>query len=62
MPADEREDLITNLTTARDACEPQIQAKMIWHFTQCDASFGERIATGLRASAGVDAHEPIGAA
>ena len=47
MPDEEREDLILNLTGLLGQCDDDIQDRMIGHFAQCDAQFGERVAEGL---------------
>jgi catalase len=47
MPDREREDLVLNLTTLLSECDRHIQERMAWHFTQCDAEFGRRIAEGI---------------
>ncbi len=47
MPEWERDDLVLNLVTALSECDKRIQEKMVWHFTQCDAGFGGRLAQGL---------------
>lgn len=47
MPDWEREDLVLNLTTLLSDCDRHIQGRMAWHFAQCDAEFGLRIAEGV---------------
>jgi catalase len=47
MPQWERDDLVLNLVTALSECDKHIQEKMVWHFGQCDAGFGSRVAEGL---------------
>ena len=51
MPAAERDDLVLNLGDLLRQCERPIQEKMVWHFTQCDAGFGERLADRIGLSA-----------
>lgn len=43
----ERDELIGNLVDALKVCKPQIQEKMIEHFTQADPEYGRRVAEGL---------------
>ncbi|MGC4807158.1 catalase [Micromonospora sp. DT233] len=43
----ERDDLVLNLTGLLAQCDKHIQEKMVWHFSQCDADYGRRIAEGL---------------
>ncbi|KAB8145715.1 catalase [Chloroflexia bacterium SDU3-3] len=43
----ERDDLITNLVSTLKPATSQIQEKMVWLFTQCDADYGRRVAEGL---------------
>lgn len=43
----ERYDLVKNLADQLPRCEPGVQEKMVWHFAQCDAGFGDRAADGL---------------
>jgi len=50
MPAAEREDLVLNLGGLLRQCDAAIRDKMIWHFIQCDAEFGARVAEGSGAS------------
>ena len=47
MPDAERDDLVTNLGAALEQCERPIQEKMVWHLTQCDTEFGDRVADRL---------------
>ena len=47
MDEAERSDLVLNLVTLLGQCDKHIQEKMVWHFSQCDDSYGERVATGL---------------
>jgi catalase len=44
----ERDDLVFNLVGAISQCTEEIQNRMIDHFTQCDAEFGQRVADGIR--------------
>lgn len=43
----ERDDLILNLVTALKKCNPDIQERMVEHFTQCDPEYGTRMREGL---------------
>ena len=43
----ERDDLILNLVTALKQCNPDIQERMVEHFTQCDPEYGTRVREGL---------------
>jgi catalase len=43
----EREELISNLVGALQGCTREIQERMLWHFSQCDAEYGRRVASGL---------------
>ncbi len=43
----ERDDLILNLVDALAACSEETTARMIDHFTKCDADYGQRVADGL---------------
>jgi len=43
----EREDLINNLVANLKECRPDIQERMLWHFSQADADYGKRVADGL---------------
>ncbi|MBW4561308.1 MAG: catalase [Mojavia pulchra JT2-VF2] len=45
---DERDDLILNLVTALNKCEPHIQERMLEHLMQCDAEYGTRVREGLK--------------
>lgn len=47
MPDWEREDLVLNLVTLLNDCDMPIREKMVWHFSQCDADFGARVAAGV---------------
>ena len=56
----ERDDLVLNLVnTLRDA-HRIIQDRMVWHFAQCDESYGRRVAEGLGIA--VPTSEPHGEA
>lgn len=44
----ERDDLIRNLVSGISAATPEIQAKMVELFTQCDKDYGRRVGEGLR--------------
>lgn len=61
----ERNELISNLVGALKDCPAQIQEKMVYHFAQCDADYGRRVAEGLglKVPAGVgggNGHTPKG--
>ena len=43
----ERDDLILNLVTQLKQCNPEIQNRMVEHFTQCDPDYGSRVREGL---------------
>lgn len=43
----ERDDLISNLVIALRQCNPDIQERMVSHFTQADADYGRRVAEGI---------------
>ena len=58
MPAAEREDLVLNLGDLLRQCECPIQEKMVWHFTQCDAEFGGRVADAIGSSPVMTKREP----
>ena len=45
----ERDDLIANLVGALKTCREDIQQRMLWHFSQCDADYARRVAEGLGA-------------
>ena len=61
MPAEERDDLVTNLCAALGQCEGPIKEKVVWHFAQCDAKFGSRIAAGIGAAPPPAARKPVAA-
>lgn len=46
----ERNDLILNLVTQLKQCNPDIQARMVAHFTQADPEYGARVREGLKQS------------
>lgn len=48
MEAWERDDLVLNLVSALSRCNPDIQARLVEHFTQADAEYGRRVSEGLR--------------
>ncbi len=54
----ERDDLINNLVTNLKTCNPDIQERMVNHFLQCDAEYGQRVAEGL----GISVPEAAGSA
>jgi catalase len=43
----ERDDLIFNLVSALGVCDRGTQERMVAHFRQCDADYGQRVADGL---------------
>jgi catalase len=43
----ERDELISNLVGQLAECDKAIQARMIWHLSQCDDDYGRRVAEGL---------------
>jgi len=43
----ERDELISNLVGALSGCAPDIQERMVWHFSRSDADYGRRVAEGL---------------
>jgi catalase len=43
----EREELIANLVGALARCTDEIQERMLWHLSRCDADYGARVAAGL---------------
>ena len=47
---DERDDLILNLVGALKKCNPDIQERMVEHFTQADPEYGSRVREGLKQS------------
>jgi catalase len=47
---EERDDLILNLVTALKKCNPDIQDRMVEHFTQADPEYGARVREGLAQS------------
>jgi catalase len=57
----EREELISNLSSALAPAPKQIQDKMIELFTQCDADYGRRVAEGIQKATSMNISEgPIG--
>jgi len=44
----ERDDLILNLVRELKKCNPDIQERMVAHFTQCDPEYGARVQAGLK--------------
>lgn len=46
----EKDDLIANLVDNLSGATRYVKDKMIWHFTQCDAEYGRRVAEGLGVS------------
>ncbi|ADO75655.1 catalase [Stigmatella aurantiaca] len=47
----ERDDLISNLVSALSQCNPDIQERMVDHFTQADPEYGRRVSAGLSKAA-----------
>ncbi len=43
----ERDELVSNLVGALAQCNPDIQERMVGHFSQCDSNYGRRVAEGL---------------
>jgi catalase len=43
----ERDELINNLVTNLKKCNKDIQERMVYHLTQCDADYGRRVAEGI---------------
>ncbi len=43
----ERNELISNLVSALSDCNPDIQERMVGHFSQCDPGYGRRVAQGI---------------
>lgn len=43
----EQDELISNLVGQLSACNQDIKERMIWHFSQADAEYGQRVADGL---------------
>jgi catalase len=43
----ERDELIKNLVGELKNCNRDIQERMVYHFSQCDADYGRRVAEGL---------------
>ncbi|MEO7910586.1 MAG: catalase [Roseiflexaceae bacterium] len=43
----ERDELILNLVNTLKPAARHVQERMVWHFTQCDAEYGQRVAEGL---------------
>jgi catalase len=46
----ERDELVKNLVSALSQCGPDIQQRMVSHFTQADAEYGRRVAEGIAAA------------
>ncbi len=46
----ERDDLILNLVSALKQCNPDIQGRMVAHFTKADPDYGARVQAGLKQS------------
>jgi catalase len=47
LEAWEREDLVLNLVSALSQCNPDIQQRLVDHFTLADADYGRRVSEGL---------------
>lgn len=58
----EKDELISNLTDALKVCSPQIQQKMIEHFTNADKDYGMRLAESLEKSSQKKDHSSSAAA
>jgi catalase len=43
----EKDETIAFLVSGLQQCNPQIQARMVWHYLQCDQEYGQRVANGL---------------
>ena len=43
----ERNELISNLVGGLKQCNKDIQERMVYHLTQCDADYGRRVAEGI---------------
>ncbi len=43
----ERDELVGNLVANLATCNKDIQERMVWHLTQCDRAYGQRVAQGL---------------
>jgi catalase len=57
----ERDDLISNLVTLLSQCNKDIQERMVWHFSQADREYGQRVGQGLGIDASSVAPVPVGA-
>ncbi len=44
----ERDELISNLVAALGDCIPEIQERMVYLLSQCDADYGRRVSEGLK--------------
>ena len=53
-----RDDLVNNLVTNLAQCNPDIQERMVYHLTQCDAEYGQRVAQGLGLSVAQPKSQP----
>ncbi|GCE25731.1 catalase X [Dictyobacter alpinus] len=51
----ERDELVSNLVTALKSCIPAIQERMVYHLSQCDADYGQRVASGIGISVKTEA-------
>jgi len=38
---------VANLINLLSQCDKHVQEKMVWHLSQCDGSYGRRVADGL---------------
>ncbi|MFN8533708.1 MAG: catalase [Dehalococcoidia bacterium] len=43
----ERDELISNLVGGLKQCNRDIQERMVWHLSQCDKTYGQRVGDGL---------------
>jgi catalase len=57
----ERDELIGNLVGALKQCDRDCQEHMVWHFTQCDADYGKRIAEGIGLAQPAQSAQPVSA-
>jgi len=47
MESWERDDLVSNLASAPELCDRDIQERMVGHLVQCDAEYGGHVTEGL---------------
>ncbi len=43
----ERNELVKNLVELLSQTDRDVQARMVWHFSQCDPDYGRRVGEGL---------------